>query len=88
MGQDTIIRAWLWLLALSIGSTVAALVVNSGTQATIAGSIILLLAWAKSRIILAQYLGLAQAPAIKRGFNMVMTLFMLTALGLFLIPAL
>ena len=88
MRDDKLIRAWVWLLALSIGSTGAAFAVSTHSGVTVAGCLILALSWAKARIILADYLGLANAPFWRRGFNLVLTLFTLTAMGLFLIPAL
>ena len=88
MISNTLIRAWVWLLVLSIGSTGAAIAITTGNGVTLAGCLILGLAWAKARIILADYLGLAQAPFWRRGFNLVLDLFILVALGLFLIPIL
>ncbi|MGO4908060.1 hypothetical protein ACEN2J_06955 [Pseudorhodobacter sp. W20_MBD10_FR17] len=45
--------------------------------------VILLLAWAKARIIAARYLGLAQAPTYLRGFSLVLALFMAGLLGIY-----
>ena len=88
MTSDKLIRAWIWLLVLSIGSTGAAMAITTGNGITLAGCLILAFAWAKARIILADYLGLAQAPFWRRGFNLVLGLFILVAVGLFLIPML
>ncbi|MBV1863050.1 MAG: hypothetical protein KUG74_01320 [Rhodobacteraceae bacterium] len=71
-----------------MGSTGAAIAITTGNWVTLAGCLILVFAWAKARIILADYLGLAQAPFWRRGFNLVLGLFILVALGLFLIPML
>ncbi|WP_022705026.1 cytochrome C oxidase subunit IV family protein [Pseudorhodobacter ferrugineus] len=84
--MQTITRAWLILLALSAASTAVSFNVTLQLPAQIpllGGIIILLLAWAKARIIAARYLELAQAPAYLRGFSLVLALFMLTLLGLY-----
>ncbi|WP_323005931.1 cytochrome C oxidase subunit IV family protein [Pseudorhodobacter sp.] len=83
----TITRAWLILLALSAASTFVSFNVTTQLPAAIpflGGVIILLLAWAKARIIAAHYLELAQAPGYLRGFSLVLALFMAALLGLYL----
>lgn len=85
MTRDPITKAWAWLIVLSGGSAVVALLVDQGMDRRIAGTVILGLALLKSRIILSRYLGLAGAPSWRRGFNMVVTLFCLILLGLYLI---
>lgn len=72
-------RAWIFLIALSMGSTLIALSGQSGLLASLA---ILLLAWGKARVILRQYLGLAQAPGWSRGFSLVLAIYMIVAMGL------
>lgn len=88
----TLTRAWIWLVALSLGSTALSVAVASGATggrlATAAGAAILALAWAKARLILTRYLGLAEAPFWRRGFEIVLGLYALGMLGLYLIPAL
>lgn len=84
MTRDPLLRAWVWLVALSIGSTIVALTLPR-LQATVAGVVILTLAWLKARVILARYLGLAAVPAVAFGFGLVLGLFMLAALGLYLV---
>ncbi len=84
---DPLSRAWLALIALSAGSTAVAALVAMDLHRAAAGAAILLLAWLKSRVILSRYLGLAQAPGWRRGFNLVQGLFCLLLLTLFLIPA-
>lgn len=84
MTRNSLFRAWIWLVALSIGSTVVALTVTR-LQVTVAGVVILTLAWAKARVILARYLGLAAVPAIAFGFGLVLGIFMLACLGLYLV---
>lgn len=83
MTRDPLLRAWAWLVALSIGSTIVALTVTR-LQVTVAGVVILTLAWLKARVILARYLGLAGVPAIAFGFGLVLGLFMLACLALYL----
>lgn len=61
-----ITRAWIWLMLLSAASAVLAATGISGPVLIIAA---LGLAGIKARIILAHYLGLAQAPAILPGFT-------------------
>ena len=87
MIRDILWRSWAWLLALSLASTAAALAVESGGSSRLAGAVILLLAYLKARLILANYLGLAGAPSWLRGFNLVIGLFMALLLALYLIPA-
>ncbi len=81
-------RAWIALLVLSGASTLIAALVTTGAAPAAVGAAILLLAWAKSRIILSRYLGLWRAPAWRAGFNWVLGLYCLLLLGLYLIPAL
>ncbi len=87
--SDPLTRAWAWLVALSLGSTVIAMQVSAGSlqglAVTAAGAAIMALAWAKARIILARYLGLAQAPFWHRGFSLVMALYCAGLLVLYLI---
>lgn len=81
-----ITRAWLLLLGLSAASTAVSLGDSddwSPQLMVFGGVVILLLAWAKARIIAARYLDLAQAPGYLRGFSLVLALFMLALLGLY-----
>lgn len=86
---NALTRAWIWLLALSLGSTVIASLVGTdrleGPALPLAGAAILVLSWAKARIILDRYLGLAQAPFWHRGFSTVLGLYALGLLALYLI---
>ncbi len=86
---DPLLRAWVALIALSLGSTViAALVARgglSGAATTGAGAVILALAWAKARVILDRYLGLAAAPFWRRGFSIVLGLYGAGLLTLYLL---
>lgn len=81
-------RAWIALVVLSAASTALAVAVASGGLAglrvTLAGAAILALAWGKAQLILDAYLGLAAAPAFRRGMALVMTLYALLLLGLYL----
>ncbi|WP_415184715.1 nitric oxide reductase F protein [Phaeovulum sp.] len=86
--SDPLIRAWIWLVALSGVSTALSIAVArgalSGPMISVGGALILTLAWAKSRIILVQYLGLAEAPFWRRGFEMVLAFYAILLLGLYL----
>lgn len=88
MLRDPILRAWLWLIGFSLGSTALALWNWPASLTAVAGTAILLLAWAKARVILRRYLGLAAAPFWLRGFSLSLGLFCLLLLGLYVIPAL
>lgn len=81
-------RAWLWLLALAAASTALALAIDAGAitgaAARAASAAILTLAWLKARVILSDYLGLRAAPSIRRGFDLVLALFMALLLALYL----
>lgn len=83
---DPLLRAWVALLGLSLGSTALSLRPWSPELAAPAGSLILALAWLKARVILARYLGLAAAPSWRRGFDLALGLFCLLLLGLYLMP--
>jgi hypothetical protein len=63
----TITRAWLILLALCAASIALAV---SGMHGPAFIVLVILLAGAKAHIILARYLGLAAAPAIRAGFDL------------------
>ncbi len=84
--KNPVIRAWLWLIGLSLLSTILALLVDqrlSGAAVTAAGAAILTLSWLKARVILSDYLGLRAAPFWRRGFGMVLAFYMLMLLGLY-----
>ena len=68
----TLTRAWIWLVALSALTTAAA----AGLDGRWLLLAVLPLAWAKAQLILNRYLRLSQAPAIARGFALVLALFM------------
>lgn len=88
MLSDPLNKAWFALVALSGASAVVAELAIGGLDRRVVGAVILLLALMKARVILSRYLGLAEAPSWRRGFNLVLTLFCLLLLGLYLIPAL
>lgn len=90
MMSDPLIRAWAFLIAFSAGSTAFALAVPglAGTALAVAGAAILTLAWLKARVILSDYLGLRAAPFWRRGFGMVMGIYMIGLLVLYLAPSL
>lgn len=88
MLSDPLNKAWFALVALSGASAVVAELAIGGLDRRVVGAVVLLLALMKARVILSRYLGLAEAPSWRRGFNLVLTLFCLLLLGLYLIPAL
>ncbi|MCP9481407.1 cytochrome C oxidase subunit IV family protein [Shimia sp. CNT1-13L.2] len=88
MLRDPLNKAWFALVALSGASAVVAELAIGGLDRRVVGAVVLLLALMKARVILSRYLGLAEAPSWRRGFNLVLTLFCLLLLGLYLIPAL
>ncbi|MCB2115187.1 MAG: nitric oxide reductase F protein [Rhodobacteraceae bacterium] len=65
----SVTRAWGLLLALSAGSTLLA---ASGLQGRLFAVPILVLSGTKAHVILARYLGLAAAPRIRAGFDLVL----------------
>lgn len=84
--KQMLIHAWAVLIALSAGSTAIALLrpAGGGWAVRAAGIAILAIAAIKAHMILARYLGLAQAPQKLRGFDLVLGLFGLIAAGLYL----
>ncbi len=79
-------RAWIGLIGLSLFATAVALGqpwLPPGAG-WLAGLAVLAISGAKARIILADYLELAEAPGILRGFGIVLGLFLLGAAGLYL----
>lgn len=84
--MDPLIKAWIWLIALSAATTVIA------SQPELpAGYIvfpILILSGWKARVILNGYLGLGPSRFWRRSFNGIVMVFLLLALGVYLIPGL
>jgi hypothetical protein len=78
----TATRAWAWLLGLSALSTLAA-ALPPGPWLVLA---VLALAWGKARLILNRYLRLAEAPAIARGFALVLGACLILMAGLAILP--
>ena len=86
MTRLSLIRAWIFLIAFCAMSTLLSVSPFPPGWEALAGAAILTLAWLKARIILARYLGLAQAPFWARGFGIVLALFCTLLLGLYLVP--
>lgn len=84
--MDRITRAWMFLIALSLASTLVALLLPSlrGWPVQAAGLLILSIALAKAGLILDDYLELRSAPRWRRGFHAALTGFAVMAAGLFL----
>jgi len=64
MGRDRLDLAWLLLLGMAIATLAASLLVPSRWVVDV---LVLLLAAAKGRVIVADYLGLRRAPFLWRG---------------------
>lgn len=88
MLRDPLLRAWGWLIGLSLCSTVVALWHWPATLTPLAEALILTLGWLKARVILGRYLGLEAAPFWRRGFDIALALFCLLLLGLYLVAGL
>lgn len=84
----SLLNTWVWLIALSGGSALVAYVATHGFDRRLTGAVILTLALIKARLILSQFLGLAQAPGWLSGFSWVTGLVGALILGLYLVPAL
>jgi len=84
MPRDPLLRAWGALIGLSLGSTLLSSGVLPPGLTILSGALILTLAWLKARVILSRYLGLADAPFWRRGFEMSLAGFCLLLLGLYL----
>lgn len=88
MLRDRLWRSWIWLLVWSLASTAIAVAITQDLAGASAGAAILLLAYLKARLILARYLGLAEAPSWFSGFKLAIGGYMLLLLLLYLIPEL
>ncbi|QYX56119.1 nitric oxide reductase F protein [Roseovarius sp. SCSIO 43702] len=86
MTRRSLLIAWALLVVLSLGSTLLSLSGVWVQWPVAAGVAVMALAWQKARIILAQYLQLAQAPSWRRGFDVALTALCLLMLGLYLAP--
>lgn len=92
MFHPPLLRAWLFLVGLT-GITALTALSTAGPDLSNAarmavGVLLLLLALAKARIILARYLGLAQVPPVLRGFTIILLLYMVLLAGLYVAPLL
>lgn len=79
-----IVQAWIWLTGLSLGTT--ALSMLAGRSAVWVGLLFLILSGWKARIILADYLELSKTRVWRNGFNAFVTVFLIAAAGLYLLP--
>ena len=87
MARDRLFRAWLAMIGFSAASTAISLWQWPTALTALAGVLILGLAWAKARVILLSYLGLAEAPFWRRGFSLCLLLYVGLLLALYLAPA-
>lgn len=90
MPRPALAQAWLTLVGLTVLTSVLAKFIASadmsGGAMMVAGPMLLLLALAKARIILARYLGLAQVPSVLRGFTVVLLLYLVLLAALYIAP--
>lgn len=86
MIRKSILFAWIWLIGLSLGSTLLTLFEVSTDLQWALGLGVLGLAWLKARIILVHYLGLVATPFWRRGFEISLACFSVLLLGLYLAP--
>jgi hypothetical protein len=86
MGNNPLIRAWFWLMALSLATTALSLAVRHMPVPALAGAAILAIAYLKARLILASYLGLAATPFWRRGFDLAIGAYVILLLALYLVP--
>ena len=83
---DPLTRAWLALIALGLATTAIAAPGPRIDVPFALGALILAIAFLKMRLILTRYLGLADAPYWRRGFDATLGVFVLLLLGLYLVP--
>lgn len=76
--MDDLTRNWLWLLTL-----IAATVLVAGIEGRIAAAVLLLLAWAKVRAILARFLHLDRAPDWLAAFRVPLAIWLAVLWGLY-----
>lgn len=88
MTRKSLYIAWGALIGLSTGSTLLTADTIWAQWPAVTGIAVLLLAWQKARIILTRYLGLADAPTWRRGFDFALAVLCLLMLGLYLTPQL
>ena len=85
---DPLTRAWALLIALCLATTAIAALGPEPSAPLALGAVILAIAFLKMRLILTRYLGLANAPFWRRGFDVTLALFVLLLLGLYAAPSL
>jgi nitric oxide reductase NorF protein len=86
MMSSPLAAAWLTLMGLSIATVLVTADGGAVFGQVVFGGLLLLLAWAKARVILSRYLGLWQAPGWLSGFSRVTGLFCLLLLCLYVVP--
>lgn len=79
-----IVQAWIWLTGLSLGTTALSMVAGR-SEIWICLLFFILSGW-KARIILADYLELSNTRVWRNGFNAIVTVFLVAAFGLYLLP--
>ena len=81
-----LLRAWIWLVGLSLAATALALgqPMLPPLAAKGAGLAILVISWIKANLLLRDYLELRRAPRIRGGFRFALSLFLIAAGALYL----
>ncbi len=86
--MSSLTRAWLWLVAWSAATSLAAALAGTGRWHPALAAVVLALAGLKAVQILRHYLGLQAAPSWRRGFEAVLGLYLALLFGLYLVPLL
>ncbi|MCP3969153.1 MAG: nitric oxide reductase F protein [Rhodobacteraceae bacterium] len=79
-------RAFVMLVGLSLGTTLLARLAP-GTGPALVAAFLVLAGW-KARVILNDYLGLRPSRVWRRGFNAIVTGFLMLGFGIYLLPLL
>jgi hypothetical protein len=87
MVSDSLIRSWVLLVGLSLGTTVMSLPEFSEPWRRVAAVVVLMLAGLKARIILQRYLALAGSRFWTTTFDVVIAGFLLLAIATYMLAA-
>lgn len=83
-----LVRAFAALATLSLATAALTVIADDGGLHPALAAALLVLAGVKATVILRRYLGLAAAPAWRRGFETVLALLLITLFTVWLIPSL
>lgn len=84
MPDRDLIRAWIGLVVLSMGTVLIASAGTSGHSGTLMAVSVLVLAGLKARVILSRYLGLSGSRFWTRTFDMIIGTFLTVSFGLYM----